>query len=329
MSPQHNLVNHFFNGSLLKQRIIMLQKNKSHHISLLKYGLSAPLFMLMLVLSSATVNNSNIIKKVNYVAQNVFLQPVSPTVILQMPAIIKHANAIDTEQTFSAIKQNDGGKLTSTTSDTIVKNNADSTHNLSFSANKSTGSTVRSYGNLTSSANKSAATLVKYEVNAISQGKPVLVGTIYSDTTQNEVVFNVVEVQPQNPGFGEFLAKNIKYPADAREKKIEGKVIVGFVIQKDGSVNNVRLVHSTDERFDAEALRVVSMSPKWTPGYQNGKAVNVQYTIPVVFSLGIILPDLREQQQAAIPLKKWPILFYGRPTPLYILDGKEIKQDDF
>src|SRR5207302_7439961 len=79
-APAHRLVNPFFNKSLLKQRILMLQKNKSHHVALIKYGLTAPLFVLMLILSSATVNNSKTIRLLNKKAEWVFLTPASASV---------------------------------------------------------------------------------------------------------------------------------------------------------------------------------------------------------------------------------------------------------
>lgn len=112
--------------------------------------------------------------------------------------------------------------------------------------------------------------------------------TAPADTTKN-VVYDVTETMPQFPGgqgvMMKYLAANIKYPASAVKAKKQGRVIVAFVIQKDGSVTNVRIVKSVDPELDAEALRIVKAMPNWTPGTQDGKPVNVNYTIPVVFSL--------------------------------------------
>ena len=109
-----------------------------------------------------------------------------------------------------------------------------------------------------------------------------------ADTTKN-VVYDVTETMPQFPGgqgvMMKYLAANIKYPASAVKAKKQGRVIVAFVIQKDGSVTNARIVKSVDPELDAEALRIVKAMPNWTPGTQDGKPVNVNYTIPVVFSL--------------------------------------------
>lgn len=87
------------------------------------------------------------------------------------------------------------------------------------------------------------------------------------------------------PGVVAYLSKNIKYPKAAAENKIEGRVVVEFVINKDGSVSNVVVKRSVNQLLDAEAVRVISRMPKWTPGKQDGKPVNVKYTLPVIFKL--------------------------------------------
>ena len=126
-----------------------------------------------------------------------------------------------------------------------------------------------------------AAELAKAEAKASDVTAP-------ADTTKN-VVYDVTETMPQFPGgqgvMMKYLAANIKYPASAVKAKKQGRVIVAFVIQKDGSVTNARIVKSVDPELDAEALRIVKAMPNWTPGTQDGKPVNVRYTIPVVFSL--------------------------------------------
>lgn len=126
-----------------------------------------------------------------------------------------------------------------------------------------------------------AAELAKAEAKASDVTAP-------ADTTKN-VVYDVTETLPQFPGgqgvMMKYLAANIKYPASAVKAKKQGRVIVAFVIQKDGSVTNARIVRSVDPELDAEALRIVKAMPNWTPGTQDGKPVNVRYTIPVVFSL--------------------------------------------
>lgn len=112
--------------------------------------------------------------------------------------------------------------------------------------------------------------------------------TAPADTTKN-VVYDVTETMPQFPGgqgvLMKYLAANIKYPASAVKAKKQGRVIVTFIIQKDGSVAKARIARSVDPELDAEALRIVKAMPNWTPGTQDGKPVNVKYIIPVNFSL--------------------------------------------
>ena len=115
---------------------------------------------------------------------------------------------------------------------------------------------------------------------------------------QEEVIFQVVEEMPQFPGgLGEamkFLAKNIKYPVEAQQAKIEGRVIVRFVVGRDGSVSDVEVMRGVSPELDAEAVRVVSLMPKWIPGKQRGKAVAVKYTMPIMFRLQTPAPKKEE-----------------------------------
>ena len=102
-------------------------------------------------------------------------------------------------------------------------------------------------------------------------------------------VFDVVEQMPSFPGgqaaLLEYLSKNIKYPVVAEENGIQGRVIVTFVVERDGSITDVRVVKSVDPSLDKEAQRVVRSMPHWIPGKQNGSAVRVKYTVPVTFRL--------------------------------------------
>jgi protein TonB len=83
----------------------------------------------------------------------------------------------------------------------------------------------------------------------------------------------------------QFLSKNIKYPKEAENAKQEGRVIANFVVEEDGSVSNVKVVHGVAPLLDAEALRVLGLMPRWEPGQQNGKPVRVKYTVPITFRL--------------------------------------------
>ena len=273
-APVHELVNPFFNRTLLRRRVAMLQKNKSRRLSLVKYGLSVPLFILMLILSAATVNNSNTFRSFNKKVEQVFLTPATPNTSIEVKT-------------------------------------GDTTENESSSA--------------------------------------------VSDTSHKSdgPIFTTVEKVPEFPGglnaFGKFLAQNIKYPADSRTKGVQGRVELSFIVEQDGSLSAIKVVHGLAADIDRESLRVLSLSPKWTPGMQNGHIVRVTYTIPIAFTLsdlpnpvkhaenkiGMAEDDkkylIQQSEQlsyaAAKPDtgKKFTVdLLHSKGTPLYLLDGKEI-----
>ncbi len=102
-------------------------------------------------------------------------------------------------------------------------------------------------------------------------------------------VFDVVEQMPSFPGGNaalmKYLSENIKYPVVAQENGIQGRVVVSFVVERDGSITDVRVVKSVDPSLDKEATRVVKGMPNWIPGKQNGSAVRVKYNVPVAFRL--------------------------------------------
>ena len=102
-------------------------------------------------------------------------------------------------------------------------------------------------------------------------------------------VFDVVEQMPSFPGgpsaLMQFLSSNIKYPVVAEENGVQGRVVCTFVVERDGSITDVRVIKSVDPSLDKEAVRVVKSMPKWIPGKQNGSAVRVKYTVPVTFRL--------------------------------------------
>lgn len=110
-----------------------------------------------------------------------------------------------------------------------------------------------------------------------------------STVSDKEKVYQVVEQQPSFPGGREelfkYLAYNVRYPIDAAKNKIEGRVLVTFVVEHDGSISNVNVANSVYPSLDKESIRVVSGMPKWIPGKDNGKTIRVKYTIPITFRL--------------------------------------------
>lgn len=104
-----------------------------------------------------------------------------------------------------------------------------------------------------------------------------------------EKPLDVVEEMPKFPGgdaaMMEFLRNTVKYPEEAEENGIQGRVVVQFIIEKDGSISGAEVIKKVNEHLDAEALRVIGEMPKWTPGKQKGEAVRVKFTLPVTFRL--------------------------------------------
>jgi len=115
---------------------------------------------------------------------------------------------------------------------------------------------------------------------------------LYSQTTQpantaNQIYTFVEEIPVFQGDITAYLSKNIRYPKKARKKNIEGSVYVSFIVEKDGSVSNVKIIRSVEggKSLDKEAVRVVSHMPKWKPGMQSGEPVRVQYTLPIRFRI--------------------------------------------
>ena len=140
--------------------------------------------------------------------------------------------------------------------------------------------------------------------------------------------FDVVEQMPEYPGgpkaLMEFLNNNVQYPAEAEKAGIQGRVIATFVVEKDGSISNAKVVKSVDPLLDAEALRVIGAMPNWKPGMQNGKIVRVKYTVPLSFHLdggGEEIDHLCREDGTIVDID----IEKGDTTiakPLFIVDGK-------
>ena len=123
------------------------------------------------------------------------------------------------------------------------------------------------------------AILLMVNTNAMAQNKKAA----------NDKVLEKAEVMPEFPG-GEqammkFVAENVQYPEEAKEKEISGRVLVGFIVEKDGSIADVKVVKGIGGGCDEEAVRVVKAMPKWKPGMDKGKPVRVHYMLPLIFKL--------------------------------------------
>lgn len=123
------------------------------------------------------------------------------------------------------------------------------------------------------------AILLMVNTNAMAQNKEVA----------TDKVLEKAEVMPEFPGgeqaMMDFVAKNVQYPQEARDKEISGRVLVGFIVEKDGSIGDVKVVKGIGGGCDEEAVRVVKAMPKWKPGMDKGKPVRVSYVMPFTFKL--------------------------------------------
>ncbi len=302
-APQHQLVSNFFNRSLLKQRILMLQKNRSARIKLVKYGLSAPLFALMLILSAATVNSSNAVTKVDIIATRVLCMPANKITAIRLmppPDTTKSDITIDPPKKVAAV-------------------------------------------------NKGVDSAIKTQIVAarlVEKNNPQADITIDTVPEQDRnLVFSAVEKEPHFPGnFGAFLARNIHYPAVDKDNNVQGRVFIQFVVEKDGSLSSYKVLRSPSQTLGDEAVRVLNLSPKWIPGYQNGKTVRVMFTVPISFTLA---PD--DDKKGPQMLNSVEVVGYGKPDSsknlasgkvlyltsssakeaLIVVDGKQKTYEDF
>lgn len=114
--------------------------------------------------------------------------------------------------------------------------------------------------------------------------------TTIDSLSAKKQIFTAVEVQPEFPGgeaaLGRFLQYNIVYPPIDKKKNVQGKVYVQFVVERDGSLSDIKTLRSPSQTIADEIIRVLQLSPNWIPGKQDGKPVRVQFTLPVNFSLG-------------------------------------------
>jgi TonB family protein len=266
-TPTHQLVNHFFNKSLLKRRILMLQKGNSKKVALAKYGLSAPMFILMLVLSSATVNNSKAITIISKKANTVFLTPAED-------AISGITNAQIPDDLFDEVSKTRAGKK------------------------------------------------IKAAVYIHNNQQDATIST-------SAKVFDVVERRPEFPGgmtaFFRFIGETLKYPATMRENNIQGKAYISFIIEKDGSISDVRSLHDPGYGAGEEAVRTISLSPRWNPGIQNGQPIRVQFTVPINFSLA---GD--DSKQLKLPVDTIKLVPASKPSslePLILVNGSEYNEN--
>lgn len=174
---------------------------------------------------------------------------------------------------------------------------------------------------------------------AASAGEAAMPETAPADTARSEKTYDVVETMPEfSGGTGEmmkYLMKSIRYPEEMMKQNVQGRVIVTFVVRKNGEIVDAKVVKSVHPQLDAEALRIINGMPNWTPGMQNGKPVNVKFALPVSFKLDsktgsdatkLDVPADKQVKQITTAQR---ITNANGSTPLIVVDGKKLSESEY
>ena len=335
-----------FNHSKLKKRITMMLKKKSNPWARLKYLYVLPLAAIAVAafarpeisseldeISAIKVNDLTAIMKTEEVKSPE--KHPAKEIKVQGQVLEKSTNAPVVGASV-IIKGTTSGTITDLDGNFVISMPVGATLSVSYINMKTKELTIteKLIGKI-----KSLKVYLEGEITTKTQ-EVVVVGYGGGEEASDEVpVFQVVEEMPEFPGgMGEclkFLGKNIKYPVEAQKAGVQGKVIVQFVVEKDGNIANPKVVRSIDPDLDGEAIRVISIMPKWKPGMQKGQPVRVKYTVPVTFRLDG--KDTKSNEARHLELKTDTVfqenpLRIGKETfslkdwkekPLLIVDGIE------
>ena len=346
-----------FNHSSLKKRITMMIRKKSNPWARAKYLYVLPLAAVTVAafarpeisepldeISSVEVNDLSAITGNNSPENLSVASNSAADVTLKMKVTDQTGSPIVGASVL--IVNSTSGTLTDLEGNFTLKVGDDQRISVSYIGMKSVELSVKEClekqikeVRLTSDADSGPQlTVVSQSSESASQKAPQHNTT--SEPQNTEEVFMVVENMPEFPGglntCLKFLADHVAYPKEAAEKKIQGRVIVQFVVMKDGSIANARVIRSVDPLLDAEALRVIGLMPKWKPGTQRGQAVNVKFTMPVTFRLNKDSTDMQPTTAGRIAAvsgdAKAKVLqnvlhvlraSEGKETPLLVVDGEE------
>ena len=263
--------------STLKNRINMMLHKNSSRASLLKLLALVPIVGIALAMQAETVNDYVYTEKTQTPPKKVIKKGKANAQIKMGNKTIqvKKTEKIASGKTKEPLIMIDGKRSTKAEMDALDEKKIDHINVLKGKA------ATEIYG-----------AEGKNGVIEIKTKKPVLLDVVVKTEAQTEPddkPFDVVEQMPEFPGGKEalmkFISENVKYPKEAEEKGLQGRVVVRYVIEKDGSISEVEIAKSVNEYLDAEAIRVVNAMPKWKPGKQNGKPVRVKFTLPVTFRL--------------------------------------------
>mgnify|MGYP003675969537 CR=1 FL=1 len=343
-NPLQPLTNHFFNTKLLKKRIEMIYKNRTPRWQLSKYMLIAPLIGIGIVLTAARVHTEiDTIPAPTEIASVpvpvITPKKVSETVTLPVPKVINEKVVIS-----GIIKNKEGKGIPGASVIVKGKNKGASTaENGSFSiADVEVGDVIfASHVNYQKKEFIVEKGKTEYQISLdVAKNtleKVVVVGYgIPSDKegaksiTAVKKIFTVVEMKPEFPGgvseMYKFLARNIHYPTIAAKDNIQGTVIINFIVNEEGYIQQPKVEKGLGYGLEEEATRVVLKMPQWKPAMQNGKPVAVEYTLPVEFALESPTKKEENKQGSRFQIRKGDYL-NAKDAPLYVLDGKVVEKD--
>ena len=265
-----------FSFLLTKKRISMITKNQKVKGSVIKVLLTLPVFALLILLNTQCDNT-----KPNEEKQSAVVKADENAGQLLGTIVDRFSEKPIAFAT--VVLEKDGNDLYYTTSDKngsykITRIN-EGAYNVKVSCDGYESVSIRAVNIPVKKLTFQDFWLKKNEAGETSSKIDAVI-------TQDSI-HRVAEVMPQYPGgpneMMRYIQENIKYPQSAKANKIEGRVFVTFVVEKDGSITNAAVMRGIDKECDAEALRVVSSMPKWTPGQQDGKNVRTQFTIPIIY----------------------------------------------
>ena len=306
-----------FNVLPLKKRIKMMNKKRTREIGRTKYLMFLPLAALLMIISNieAVARTTKEMAKdvIEAVEENLASNSTTPEMEVATEAI-----SVETP-----ISQQDKDKLVTYKGKVVDKDGKpvegaelliDGSHKLpqdqSFVTDKNGNFSFMAFENahigvIWNKNDKYMLKGIRYDQKERTNLKIVMDDQWQNPPSNdpNNPVFEVVEIMPEFPdggmsGLMQFLSKNIQYPINAQKNHTQGRVTVQFVVNKDGSISEPKIIRGVDPDLDGEAIRVISLMPKWKPGMQKGQPVRVKYTVPVMFRLS---DDGQKEEYKPIP----------------------------
>ena len=306
-----------FNVLPLKKRIKMMNKKRTREIGRTKYLMFLPLAALLMIISNieAVARTTKEMAKdvIEAVEENLASNSTTPEMEVATEAI-----PVETP-----ISQQDKDKLVTYKGKVVDKDGKpvegaelliDGSHKLpqdqSFVTDKNGNFSFMAFENahigvIWNKNDKYMLKGIRYDQKERTNLKIVMDDQWQNPPSNdpNNPVFEVVEIMPEFPdggmsGLMQFLSKNIQYPINPQKNHTQGRVTVQFVVNKDGSISEPKIIRGVDPDLDGEAIRVISLMPKWKPGMQKGQPVRVKYTVPVMFRLS---DDGQKEEYKPIP----------------------------